>query len=351
MNIAIQSLYGSHYPSDYAVLLINLGSPKSPHIKDVKTYLKEFLMDKRIIGLPYPIRAFLVKCVVVPSRAKYSSKNYETIWDKKDQSFPLIRNSARIANELSKQIQAPVALAMRYAEPSMSKVLKSLKQLAPKKVIVLPLYPHYTASSFETAAEHCLKTNKDLGLNLNLEVLGAFYNHKTYRKVLAESIKPYLTQDFDKLIVSMHGIPISHLNKPCQANNGNRKHCLNTVHSPAEARQCYRLQCETSVQFLKEDLGLRDEQVELVYQSRVGHTEWIKPYLVERISELPKEGVKKLLIVCPGFVCDCLETLQEIDMAYRKTFLDNGGKSFTYIPCLNDSPDFISTLSKIIKKE
>ncbi len=348
MSVKIQSLYGSNFTSKEAILLINLGSPKSPKPRDVGAYLDEFLMDERIIALPYLFRALLVKGLIVPTRKKYSARNYATIWDEKAKCFPLIQNTAKIAEKLSQAIERPVALAMRYAEPSMDKALKALKALNPQKVIVLPLYPHYTQSSFGTAVEHCLKRNEALGLELNLVVSKAFYKQKDYRQALTESIRPYLQEDFDKLIISMHGIPLSHLDKPCRKNNGYHKHCLETPHSQTEAEHCYRLQCETSVQFLKEDLGLRDEQIELVYQSRVGHTEWIKPYLAERIDKLPKEGVKKILIACPGFVCDCLETLQEIDIAYRQTFLANGGESFTYIPCLNASPSFISALRRII---
>ncbi len=350
MNIEIKSLYGSNFTSDEAVLLINLGSPKSPKLADVRSYLDEFLMDEYIISMPYLFRALLVKGLIVPTRTKYSAKNYETIWDKEAQSFPLIQNTAKIAQQLSSEIRKPVALAMRYGEPSMDKALKELKAIAPKKVIVLPLYPHYTQSSFGTAIRHCIKRNKALGLGLNLKIAKAFYNEQSYRQALAESIKPYLKKNFDKLIVSMHGIPISHLETACREKNAYHKHCLERVHSQTEAEQCYRLHCETSVQYLKEDLELSDEQIELAYQSRIGHTEWIKPYLAERILDLPKENCKKILVVCPGFVCDCLETLQEIDITYRKTFLDNGGTSFTYIPCLNSSPSFIETLRKIISQ-
>ncbi len=349
MDIKVQSIYGSNFTSDYAVLLINLGSPQSPQPADVRSYLDEFLMDERIISIPYLLRVLLVKGLIVPTRTKYSAENYQTIWDEASQSFPLIQNSAKIAKQLSLKIGKPVALAMRYGTPSMDNALKKLKAINPKKVVVLPLYPHYAQSSFETAVKHCLERNKALRLELNLKILGAFYNHKSYRQTLADSIRPYLQQDFDKLIISMHGIPLSHLEKSCRANNGYQKHCFNTPHSKAEAERCYRLQCETSSQYLKNDLGLCDEQIELVYQSRIGHSEWIKPYLAERITELPKEGHKKILIVCPGFICDCLETLQEININYRKTFLDNGGELFTYIPCLNSTPNLIKALSNIIK--
>ncbi len=348
MSIKVQSLYGSNYSSEKAILLINLGSPKSPKLDDVRSYLDEFLMDKHIIDIPYLFRALLVKGIIVPNRTKYSAKNYETIWNEEEENFPLVTNSAEIAENLSQALSCPVALAMRYGEPSMNKALYALKELHPQKVEVLPLYPHYTQSSFGTAVAHCLERNKKLGLGLNLEIISAFHKHQSYRQVLAESIRPYLEQDFDKLIVSMHGIPLSHLERSCRKHNGLTTHCLNTPHSVEEEKMCYRLQCEESLKYLQEDLGLSSKKIELVYQSRLGRNEWIKPYLSERIKALPQEGSKKILVVCPSFICDCLETLQEIDISYHQVFLENGGESFTYIPCLNSKPYFISALKSIL---
>ncbi len=347
--IDIRSVYGEEYASsDYSVLLINLGSPKSPKVSDVRKYLDEFLMDERIISMAYFWRSLLVRGAIIPLRVKRSAGNYETIWDKEDEVFPLIKNTACICKNLSEQLQVPVAMAMRYAEPSMDDALLGLSKLQTKKVIVLPLYPHYTRSSFETAAVHCLKRNEILGLNLNLKILGAFYAEDSYRKALADSVRPYLEEPFDKLVVSMHGIPLSHLDEACRYNNGHRGHCLNREHQTKHADECYRLQCESTVDFLQSDLGLKDEQIELTYQSRVGLHEWMRPYMVERIEELPQEGVKRVVVVSPCFICDCLETLQEIDMAYREKFLANGGERFTYINCFNDSPIFIDVLTNII---
>ncbi len=345
----IPSLYGSHYTSQEVILLINLGSPQSPKVSDVQTFLDEFLMDEHIINIKYFWRALLVKGIIIPLRKKRSAQNYSMIWDKEKKCFPLPSQTSKLAQNLSELIKKPVALAMRYGQPTMDQALQQIKELSPKKVTVLPLYPQYTSSSFETALVHCQKRNEALQLNLNLELKGAFYNHKIYRVCLANSVRPYLAQDFDKLVISMHGIPLSHLEESCRRNNGLRGHCMTHQHNDEHANECYRLQCEETVNFLQEDLNLKDEQIELSYQSRVGRHEWIKPYTINRIAELPHEGIKKILIVSPGFICDCLETLQEINIAYRNLFFENGGESFTYIPCLNSSPAFVSSLSEILK--
>lgn len=346
----IRSLYGGEHRSSRAILLINLGSPASPEVADVKHYLTEFLMDERVISISYFWRALLVKGIIAPKRAPYSARNYNYIWEEEHKTFPLIRHSATIAESLSKQMSCPVALAMRYGAPSMDDALCSLATLGLKEVVAIPLYPHYTRSSYETAAVYALERNKRLGLGLNLQLLPPFYAHPLYRRLLASSIRPYLSAPFDKLIVSLHGIPLSHLSAVCRQENGETDNCLNRPHTHAEQGVCYRLHCESTVAQLCEDLALKPWQVELVYQSRLGRHEWMKPYFSERIKTLTQDNVRRVLVVCPGFICDCLETIHEIDVEYREEFLSSGGESFTYIPCLNSSAEFISCLSQMIRE-
>lgn len=353
-TISIQAIYGTKYFfSKRAVLVVNLGSPRSPDVADVRAYLKEFLMDKHVINLAYPLRAALVKGIIAPRRAPYSAENYKTIWDEVSNTFPLITHTASIAKGLSEQMKLPVAMAMRYGEPSARAALESLAQLRGlEEVVVLPLYPHYTRSSFFTAVEHIYKEAKRQGIHYKLLCVRPFYDHLRYRKALAESVRPYMSQPFDKLIVSLHGIPLSHLSKECTRDNGNTSYCFDRTdeHRNSDEEPCYRLHCECTAKFLAEDLGLEKERVELVYQSRLGRLPWLRPYMKERIQSLPKEGVKDILVVCPGFVCDCLETHHEIDEEYHKEFLASGGRSFTYIPCLNSSPSCIELLSSIISE-
>lgn len=350
MNNLYRSVYGAQYAADEGVLLINLGSPLSPRVEDVRPYLETFLMDERVISLSPFWRSLLVKRVVVPRRAPYSAGNYCQIWDEATQSFPLLRHSALLAEALSLRAERTVALAMRYSSPTMEQALQALHALGIKRVRVLPLYPHYTRSSFETAVVHALDEVLRLGLPLELDFAPAFYAHPRYRRVLADSIRPYLAEPFDKLVVSMHGIPVSHLAGPCRGENGQTNYCRDRHHSPQEAQTCYRLHCERSVEMLREDLGLRPEQIELVYQSRLGLHEWIKPYFVNRVKQWADEGAERVVVVAPGFVTDCLETLQEIQIQYKELFETTGGQELRYVPCLNSSAEFVEVLYDLISE-
>lgn len=354
-SIAIQSLYlpatesGAH--GGEAVLLINLGSPASPSLEDVRQYLSTFLMDERVISIAPFWRRLLVNGIIVPRRAPYSAANYRKIWEPETQTFPLVRHSALIARALCDALLLPVALAMRYGQPSMEEALQRLYACGVRRVYVLPLYPQYARSSFETAVVHALETHQCLELEgMELISLPAFYSDEGYRRVLADSVRPYLEEPFDKLVVSMHGIPLSHLSGPCQRDNGNAQHCREHQHSPQEGETCYRLHCERSVEYLREYLGLNPKQIELVYQSRLGRHEWIKPYFATRVRQWAREGSERIVVVSPGFACDCLETLEEIQHEHRSTFLSRGGKSFVYVPCLNSTPAFVTALADIISK-
>lgn len=331
-----------------AILLVNLGSPASPRVADVAEYLKTFLMDERVIAIHPFWRSLLVKGLIVPRRAKYSAQNYRYIWDEESETFPLVRHSATLAESLSKKMRRCVGLAMRYGEPNMDDTLRQLHQLGVRSVQVLPLYPHYTRSSFETASVHALDRLRALGLDMELNILNAFYHDSAYRRVLAESVRPYLREDLDKLVVSMHGIPLSHLTMPCRADNGHTERCRLSQHTPQQRMTCYRLHCEEGAEFLRQDLGLPADKVELVYQSRLGNHEWMRPYFADRVREWAKEGAKRIAVVCPGFICDCLETIHEVDVEYREEFMHHGGERLDYIPCLNSSEDFVQVLAQLI---
>lgn len=343
-TVSIRPLYGDEYASEEAVLLINLGSPISPEVDDVQRFLGTFLMDERVISISPFWRSLLVRQVIVPLRAPHSSRNYRKIWDDETKTFPLVRHSALIAHKLSQSMHCPVALAMRYSVPSVDDALQALVAIGAKRVKVLPLYPHYTRSSFETSAVHVLARSRELGLDMELWVLPTFYHDAGYRRALADSVRPHLQEPFDKVIVSMHGIPLSHLSRPCRVDNGNTRHCHSRQHSPQEIATCYRLHCERTTDYLCRDLGLRADQIELVYQSRLGWHEWIKPYFSRRVKQWAREGTKRVVVLSPCFVCDCLETLEEIEVGYRQAFLASGGKSFTYVPCLNSGDAFIEVL-------
>ena len=346
-------LYGAEYQgARRGVLLLNLGSPDSPAVEDVHRYLDEFLMDRRVIGLTQWVRYLLVKKMIVPRRAPRSAESYATIWDERAQNFPLITHSAAIAEQLSALRHEPVALGMRYGSPTTGEALEALASMpALEELVIAPLYPHYARSSYETAVAYALSELRRLGLgHLRVRLLAPFYADERYREALAASVRPYLEEPFDRLIVSMHGIPTSHIPKACRHDNGVVGGCASrrSWHERWGEEDCYRLQCEETKDYLCLDLGLAPDKVELVYQSRLGIHEWMRPYMSERIHQLVPEGVKRVVVVCPGFVCDCLETVQEIDDYYHGIFEREGGERFSYVPCLNSSPAFIQSLSELV---
>lgn len=333
--------------SDEAILLINLGSPLSYCKKDVKKYLTEFLMDENVINIPYPLRYLLVKGIIAPFRTGYSSLKYKDIWDEKYNTFPLIKSSIDVARSLSTISGKVVSVAMRYSEPSIYDSLTALKKLNRiKKLYVFPLYPHYTYSTFKTACDKVKDEMKRIGWqDLELYFSKPFYDNAEYRNILSDSIAPYLEKPFDKLVVSYHGIPLSHLSDSCRFNNGNIFYD-DSYHNTEchDGELCYRFNVEQSFRFLIKDLGIDKNKIELVYQSRLGKNKWMKPYIWERVRAWSREGAENILVVCPSFVSDCLETLNEINVYYRDIFLSEGGKSFTYIPCVSIDKRFVNMI-------
>lgn len=329
---------------------MNLGSPDSTEVKDVKRYLDEFLMDERVIDKPWLLRALLVKGIIVPFRAPKSAKAYQSIWT--DEGSPLIVISNQLRDALDKEIDEPVVIAMRYGNPSPKAAFDSLVEKNPdlEEVIAVPLYPHYAMSSFETAVEYAKEQYEKGGYRFKLTFIKPFYDNTDYIEALCESIKPYLDQDYDQILFSYHGIPERHVLK-CDPTG---KHCLkvaNCCEVPSEAHAyCYRHQCWTTTNLVGDKLGIPKEKRGFSFQSRLGRDPWLKPYTAVRLEELPKEGVKKVMVVCPAFVSDCLETIEEMGEEGRETFMHAGGEKFTLIPCLNVHPLWISALAKWVKE-
>ncbi|GAA5581207.1 ferrochelatase [Porphyromonas gingivalis] len=329
------------------VLLLNIGSPDSPEVKDVARYLNSFLTDRRIITLPFLLRQLLVRGIITPFRKKSSAQKYRTVWDESTRSFPLISHTKAIARALA-HTGREVHVAMRYGKPAVADVLKELPQ--GRSLVVLPLFPHYAMSSYETAVEHCKAEIRRLCPNLSFRIVQPFYAHEAYIRVLADNIRPYLTKPFDKLILSYHGIPRDHLDKTTrQALDLRHPEGCCTEEDPT-ANVCYRYQTYRTTALIREALGLAEEQVEQVFQSRVGHTEWLRPYLIERLSAWPQEETKRILIACPSFVCDCLESLEEVADHGQSIFKKAGGADFTYIPCLNSGANWIDALRNILEE-
>jgi ferrochelatase len=326
-----------------AVLLMNLGSPDSTSTRDLRTYLMEFLMDKRVIDYPWLFRKILVGGIIVPFRAAKSAEAYKTIWT--SEGSPLIVLTRQLREALQELIDEPVEIAMRYGNPGVEEGFNRLLSRVPdlEEVIAIPLYPHYAMASYETAVEYAQEIYRKKKHRFKLKFIRPFYNESNYLRALSEQIRPYL-QDYDHILFSYHGIPARHIHKSDPTGN----HCLQSadccaVASPAHST-CYRHQCFSTTREMVRLLAIPEGKYSNSFQSRLGKG-WLEPFTDIRLEEMPKEGIKKLLILCPAFISDCLETLEEIAIRGKETFMGAGGVSYTMIPCLNVNSLFVQTLA------
>lgn len=332
------------------ILLMNLGSPDSTKVPDVRKYLNEFLMDERVIDIPWLLRALLVRGIIVPFRAPKSAEAYKTIWT--NEGSPLIVNTIHLQKALQQEIEEPVEIAMRYGNPTPEAAFDALLKINPlmEEVIILPLYPHYAMSSYETGVEYAKEIHKKKKYSFKLNFIDPFYKDVDYLKALSESIRPFLNVPYDHVLFSYHGIPERHIRK----SDVTGCHCLKVencceVDSPAHSH-CYRHQIITTTKLVVEKLQIPSNKYSISFQSRLGKG-WLTPFTDIRLKEMPGEGIKNLLIVCPAFVSDCLETLEEIAIRGKEIFIEAGGESYTMIPCLNNHPLWIKAVAGYIAKE
>ncbi len=331
------------------VLLVNLGSPDSPTVPDVKKYLREFLMDGRVLDAPWPIRFGIVNFAILPKRPKESAHAYHSIWTA--EGSPLVATSKNVRSLLEKRLSIPVELAMRYQNPSIEDAINNFNYAGIDEVLLIPLFPHYAMSSYETAVVRVREVAAKIAPQMQILVKAAYYNDTDYIDALAGSAAEFLKRDFDHLLFSYHGVPERHLRK----SDVTHCHCLKSKNccetpSPAHAT-CYRAQCfQTTKEFVKK-AGVPKEKHSIAFQSRLGRDPWLTPYTDHELERLARNGVKKLLVICPAFVSDCLETIEEIGMRGKETFLAAGGETYTMIPCLNEHPLWIRALENFVLKE
>lgn len=329
------------------ILLVNLGSPDSPDPKDVKKYLGEFLMDERVIDIPYTARALLVRGIILKTRPKASAAAYKKIWW--EEGSPLIVISERLQSKIQEQVEVPVALAMRYGSMTIEKGLKELVDQGVDEVLLFPLYPQFAMATTETILVKAEELRKIHFPNLKIESVPAFYNRADYIKVLSDSISRHLEgKTYEHLLFSYHGVPERHIRK----SDVTKSHCkINGSCCATESKAhefCYRHQCLEVTRLVAEALQLKEGTYSTSFQSRLGFDPWLQPYTDRTIERLGKQGTKNMAIVTPAFVSDCLETLEEIAMEGEEIFHEMGGDQFTTIPCLNDDADFVNLLSNWI---
>ncbi len=330
------------------VLLVNLGSPESPTAKDVKPYLDEFLMDERVIDVNKVLRNIIVRGIILQTRPKKSAEAYAKIWW--EEGSPLVVISERFTNKVRKQTTLPVALGMRYGKMTIKNALQELKDKGVDDVLLVPLYPHYAMSSFETVVVKAMEVKDEFFSYMKITTLPPFYKNPEYIKVLSESIAEGLKNfDYDHILFSYHGIPERHIRKsdPTKFHCKIDGNCCST--NSVAHHTCYRHQCYEMTERIKAFLQLPEDKVSLSFQSRLPNDPWLKPYTDFEFERFPKEGKKKLAVITPAFVSDCLETLEEIAMEGKHQFQEAGGEDYIHIPCLNDNDAWVQVMADWIK--
>ncbi|WP_277964489.1 ferrochelatase [Pseudomonas sp. RIT-To-2] len=335
--------------TDHALLLVNLGSPASTSVADVRSYLNQFLMDPYVIDLPWPVRRLLVSLILI-KRPEQSAHAYASIWW--DEGSPLVVLTRRLQAVMREQwTHGSVEIAMRYGEPSLDTVLTRLSSQGVRNITLAPLYPQFADSTVTTVIEEAKKVVQAKKLPVQFKLLPPFYDQPEYIDALVASTSAYLEQSFDHLLLSFHGLPERHLTKldPTGSHCFKDADCCRNA-SPAVLATCYRAQCMRTAAAFAEKMGLPEGKWSVSFQSRLGRAKWIEPYTEARLDELAKQGVKRLLVMCPAFVADCIETLEEIGDRGREQFVEAGGQELVLVPCLNDNRQWAGALNLLCER-
>ncbi|WP_313518564.1 ferrochelatase [Pseudomonas sp.] len=334
--------------TDHALLLVNLGSPASTSVDDVRRYLDQFLMDPYVVDLPWPLRRLLVSLILI-RRPQQSAHAYASIWW--DEGSPLIVLSRQLQEAVRPHWpHGPVALAMRYGEPSLESTLRQLAAQGVTKVTLAPLYPQFAQSTTTTVIEEARRVIAQHGLGIAMGVLPPFFAEPEYLDALVASARPYLDEGFDHLLLSFHGLPERHIRKLVKQPGHDLRAPDSKGVSDEVLAVCYRSQCQRTAEAFAERLGLRPEQWSVSFQSRLGRDKWIEPYTETRLGELGAQGVGKLLVMCPAFVADCIETLEEIGQRGQEQFAEAGGGELKLVPCVNSHPQWVEALVSLCER-
>jgi ferrochelatase len=328
------------------LLLVNLGTPLSSDVRDVRAFLGEFLMDRYVLDVPWLLRRLIVTGFILPFRPNQTARAYAKIWNAAgpETGSPLLHYSELCRHGVEERTGMPTALAMRYGTPSVRDAIAALLGHGVRQITMLPLYPQHADSTITTSIE---AVRRSLPTNVSLTVVPPFYSQPDYLDAQAAAIRENLPASWDHLLFSYHGLPERHITKADPTGN----HCLaleNCCQIPSEAHAtCYRHQVYRTSELLAQRLGLSEDQYSVSFQSRLGRLPWLTPYTDQVLEALPGKGVRRLAVTCPAFVADNLETLEEIGIAGRESFLAAGGESFSLVPCLNDRADWIDAIVRI----
>jgi len=327
-----------------ALLLNNLGTPDAPEPEALARYLKEFLMDEDVITIPYPIRWFLVNLIIVPRRKYESAKNYQKVWT--ERGSPLMLHTEDLTAKLQSALDGwRVDFCMRYGKPSIASKVAELAKEGVEEIHFLPLYPQFAKATTGSAIKKFQEVMQSYP-HIQTKILGAFYFHEDYleaSKQVYETSLPH--KNFDHYLFSFHGLP----KKDVMRGEG-KGHCMvkeNCCFIECEQnKNCYVSQCKKTAVAIAKKMGI--ENYTICFQSRLGPTEWVKPYTEDTVIELAKQGVKSVAVFSPAFVADCIETIEELSMGLKETFEEHGGKELFVAPCLNASDEWVHALTKIV---
>lgn len=331
------------------VLLINLGTPDSPSVSNVRKYLYQFLNDSRVIDLPWLQRKLLVNLIIVPLRAPKSAKLYSKLWTEK--GSPLLYYGKSVKEKLQTELGKDyiVELGMRYQNPSLPSALKLFEKQTIDKLVVLPMFPHYASSSTGSAVEEVMKYISKWNVIPDIKIINQFYNADGYLSCFAKKGRVHMKNGYDHVLFSFHGLPVRHLESSHKQHTCADCNCERSF-NPNEL-YCYKNTCYETARKIAEKMQLTKNQYSVSFQSRLGKEPWIQPFSDIVVAEKAKEGIKRLLVFSPAFIADCLETTIEIGSEFREIFEQNGGKHLQLVESLNDDPDWIVTIKQLVELE
>ncbi len=331
--------------SKTGVLLVNLGTPDSPSVKDVRSYLSQFLNDPRVIDLPWLLRKMLVNLIIVPFRAPKSAKIYKKLWTK--DGSPLLLHSTKVKQLLQTELDAQydVHLAMRYKNPSLPSVLETMRKMNYAKIIVLPMFPQYASASTGSAIEEVMRIISSWWVIPEVKFITQYYNHPSFIDACVERGKQYNIDQYDHILFSYHGLPERQVDKVYDEGLCADHDCENEI--TEENKYCYKATCYATTRLLTERLNIPKDKYTVCFQSRLDK-KWLEPFSDKVVEECAKKGMKRILVFSPAFTADCLETIIEIGDEYQEIFKHHGGDKVQLVESLNDHPVWIKCLKELV---
>lgn len=332
------------------VLLIQLGTPKSPKTSDVRTYLSEFLNDPRVIDLPWLARVLLVNGIIVPFRAPKSAKIYKELWEHGNGESPLLTHSLNLKDKLKEELKSDkvtIELAMRYQNPSMDSVLERMRLANYDQIIILPLFPQYASASSGSAIEKAMNIIRKWWVIPEIKIISQFWDNEGYINSVVDRAKQFNLDEFDHILFSYHGLPERQVDKVYEGTDlCGEQPCETEVNE--KNKFCYKATSYATTRLITEKLGIPENRYTVCFQSRLDK-KWLTPFSDKIVEEQAKKGAKKLLVFSPAFVADCLETIIEIGTEYQEIFEEHGGEKVQLVPSSNDHPEFVKGLVDLIR--